>query len=352
MWPFRKRLRDDRLDEAVRRYADRELPRLLGMATPAEPPAIGSFPRGRGTYVRHVELAGYGKVVLRVYFRRSHLQALAGAAALDKLLAPHGLPFPRLLAVDDSRSALRRYGFQATVEPFIDGELFMDVAADAQEALTFGVADTLARLHRIESSDAGRPWRGEAWRPEERERESLLGWLMRARRLAPTMPEAPLREVADWGGQQVAALPHGPHRFMHGDVNVTNVLRGADGTLWLLDLGEAAFWFPQVDLVASEITLCAESPARIAAFRERYFAAAGDGVLTLDAYEAARPCFAARHHVRTATSRARRAARARKAGMSDWREWADSAAEHWQKARAYLAQAGGPDPGPLAETGS
>jgi hypothetical protein len=130
------------------------------------------------------------------------------------------------------------------------------------------------------------------------------------------------------------------------------VLRGADGELWLLDLGEAAFWFPHVDLVASEITLCAESPERIAAFRERYFAAAGDEVLARDAYEAVRACFAARHHVRTATSRARRAARARKAGTSEWREWADSAAEHWQKARLYLEEAGGPDPGPLVEAGS
>ena len=344
MWPFRRRKVGGRLDERFLLYVQRELPGRLGVSPSSSGGlAVGQFARGRSAYVRHVELPGCGKVVVRAYFRRRQLRCLAGYRELFATLAAQRIAAPRLLFVDDSAATLRTYGFWVLGEEFVEGEAFADLPVEAQDALVVPAGELLARLHGIRHPAAGKPWEGEEWEPGSRARRVLGEWLARTAAVVPELGRGRRRRLAAWFAAQLRARGRTQFPLVHGDLNQTNLLLGRDGRLRVVDLEHCAHWFPEHDLVVVERSVCREDAGQIEALLSRYFAAAGDdAALSRQGYGELRPLFSAWYHVRAAASRARRVQRGRRTGEPGWEQSLATAREHWASAEAFLAQAGAP----------
>lgn len=114
-----------------------------------------------------------------------------------------GLPVPQLLAVDADGAAC---GVPATLVARLDGEVVL--APPVWKDWLIGLADTAARIHRVEAG--GFPWKYRRFN----ERESLVvpRW--------SAQPEAWQKAI------DIVRGPHPPHRecFVHRDYHPTNVL--------------------------------------------------------------------------------------------------------------------------------
>jgi len=342
MWPFRKkRLALDR-DEPIRRYAREALPALLGL--PAEPRQVRvqQFNTGRASWVRLVDVEGYGKLVLRVRHRRRDLAKLAGRERLDDILRAHDIPAPRLLLTDSAPATWRRHGFWAQAEEFLEGRLVSDLAPQEAAAPLLDLADVVARLHAIRHPQAARPWL--------REKRDLRRW---ARRLCAQRVERVRsagfglgrergRALARWFGDGFHRLSRGDHPLVHGDLTGHNLLVTDDGRLHLLDLRATAHWLPQYDLVVAEHWVERCAPGHASAFLDRYFrGATASPALSRPAYQETRALFFAWFYLDCTAGLIRRgqrqAARGTPAG-AHLRE----AQRFWGLTERCLAEAGAP----------
>ena len=344
MWPFGRWGAREDLDERVARYARRELPRLLGLPPDRRgEPVVGAFERGTSSHLRWVALEGYGKVVLRVFFRKRQARRLAGYQRLHGLLSARAVPVPRLLFVDDSPATFRAFGLGVACEEFLDGRVVAELGAAEQAAALLSAATVLARLHGIRAPAAGAPWGAEAKWSDGWLRRRLAGALgaLGARAIGPDRRRR--RALAAWFPRAFRSLGRTAFPLVHGDPNGGNLLAAGDGGLRLLDLAWMGHWFPQLDLVVLEHWLERCAPGRRGELVDGYFRACGDAPpLSREAYEASRARFLAWVYLRMAGRRARRAARGRRRNSEGWERWEREAGELWDATEEWLRRAGGP----------
>jgi aminoglycoside phosphotransferase (APT) family kinase protein len=343
MWPFRKHIDGDEVDERVRSYLERELPGRLGVAPSAVAGAAAMpFDEGHIGWVRYVDVEGIGRVVLRVFHRSVHRRRPSGLARLSALLAEQGLRVPRVLVADDSRATRRAYGIGVVAEEFLEGQLVSELPAAARAEVLDAAADLLARLHTVRSPVGGKPWEGTCWPPLKRAAALARNQLRQVARLAACgLGASRARALARWFVEQFRPLARPPYPLVHNDFHAKNLVWTPQGELGLIDLATMAYWFPHVDLVQGEESLCAEGPELAARFLGRYFAASG-GALSRESYGAMRPAFAAWGDLARTASRARRALKQQAQGEATWEELRDAAVDFWGRAEGELRAAGAP----------
>ena len=342
MWPFRKPSVRKELDLRLRLYVDRELPRLLGVAPSAVAgAAICRFAKGAVSHLRYVEVEGYGRVVLRVLYRKKHLRWLAGYPHLAQLLASNGIEVPRIILVDDAVATRRAYGFAALVEEFVEGAPLGTVPEEARAHDLRALADVLARLHAIRSPVAGKPWQRERWEPERRTRRARERHIGALRDLGIDIGCRP-RDLAARLVAQLSALGRTEFPLVHGDPNPHNFVATPRGRLCVLDLNSAAHWFPQVDLLVAELTFGGGGAAATGLLDAYFQAAGGSPALSREGYDASRPLFAALYCFEKAGTRARGALRLSAEGNPDSQALDAEARQYWARGQELLAALGGP----------
>ena len=150
MWPFRRHVPTKKLDAVLLHYVRRKLPGWLSLPASAMDSArIGTFTGGRSSYVRYVGLPVYGRLVLRVFFRKNHLARLAGYRRLRWTYERLEIPVPKVVFIDDTLATWRRYGFALLAEEFIEGEPFDEMSAARRAELLGILAPIVARLHGV-----------------------------------------------------------------------------------------------------------------------------------------------------------------------------------------------------------
>jgi hypothetical protein len=333
-------------EDCIERYAREELPSRLGLAPAAERRiTVSGFARGSVALVRRVDVEGYGTVVLRLYPRKNHLPKLQGYRQLHALLAAHELPVPRMLFADDSRSTCRAYGFWALAEEFVDARSVVELPPADRVRPLMHLGDVLARLHAIRSPQVGMPWEG--WRGRRRfttrwARREGARWVQRIEAAGLGLSRARGRAFAAWFPEQFRSLAREEYPLVHGDPNGHNLLVTRDGTLYLLDFGRAAHWFPQFDLVIAEHWVEELAPGHAAEFLDRYFrGAAGSPALSRLDYERTRALFFAWFYLDCAAGIVRRVAR-RAGGGARAEDTLQEARRFWALSERFLAEAGGP----------
>jgi len=327
------------LDERLARYVEQELAVRLGLGGRLTGVPVERLAAGKVEHLRRVDVPGFGRVILRAFYRKAHRRRPAGRARLTELLTQGGIRVPRVLFVDDSARTRRDCGFAILAEEFLDGLPPTGLPPERHAGVLDAATDILLRLHAIRSRTAGKPWEGDGWRPADRARTLLAAWLRPLAALPVGLEPGQAGRLEAWVPPALDALQAPPYPLVHGDIHPGNLLLGAGGELCLLDLGAMAFGIPHLDLFLAETALCRGDAGLRQRMLERYFAA--NSGLTLRAYEAGRALVAAWHALGKAGVAARRALKKEARGQpaSALRE---KSAHFWSLARQSLAEAGAP----------
>jgi hypothetical protein len=288
--------------------------------------------------VRHVGIPVYGRLVLRVFFRRRHLARLAGYRRLRWTYERLEIPVPKVVFIDDTAATWWRYGFALLAEEFIEGDPFNDLPRAKRAKLLGALAPVIAKLHGVTSSEPGKPWAGVVDDVRASAQARLGRWLGRIQELGIGPGAEHSKALTEWYADALAGLS--PRRFplIHGGLSQENVLVVGGSRPVLTDAMAAEHWFGQWDLLFLE-WLVTDEDERCEEAVDAYFAACGDeATFTRQVYEQSRPVFEAAYYVHRASTFARHAVRGKLVPF----EQAEQARKYWARSQKALREAGAP----------
>jgi Ser/Thr protein kinase RdoA (MazF antagonist) len=246
--------------ETFRAYCDARLLPALGLSgdvtlTPAD--------LGRGSLIFFVEVEGAPSLVLRGDPKpRSLKRRIAG----HRLLASKGIPVPKVVHRDTSRSTCREYGMAfATEERAPGGPLVLPGGDPAPIAKVFARLHGNTALTRGPLNSVRWPWPGpKGWLEKKSAR-----WIDMYRLAGRPNLEA----ILSWiDAQPRAAWLHAP-RLVMGDVTDSNVLVD-DERVTLIDLSGVGYSSAPFEVVRLQHRFLHDDPQAWATFREVYLAEA------------------------------------------------------------------------------
>jgi hypothetical protein len=321
------------------KYVQRRLPGWLSLpASAMDSVTVRTFAGRRSSYVRHVGIPVYGRLVLRLFFRRGHLERLASYRRLRWTYERREIPVPKVVFIDDSPATWRRYGFALLAEEFIDGEPLDELSGTKRAELLSTLAPIVANLHGVTSAEPGKPWVGVVDDVRASAQARFTRWLGRIQGLGIGPNAAHGKALTEWYADTLADLS--PRRFplIHGGLGQGNVLVVGGSRPVLTDVMAAEHWFGQWDLLLLE-WLVTDEGERCEEAVDAYFAACGDeATFTRQVYERSRPVFAAAYYVHRASTFARHAVKGKRVPFEE----AEQARRYWSRSQKALKKAGAP----------
>jgi aminoglycoside phosphotransferase (APT) family kinase protein len=313
--PFKRKFPRYSLPERIQRYASEILSVHWGI--PPEAIHLETVPsKGKNTFLRLVTTAEGGRFLIRAYPVGRQKQKGFEHAHISQLLREHGILVPRVLVCADSAETRNRYGFEVTVEQWVEGRK-PGRDAVAERGFTSELASLLGRMHGIKSTVAGKPWH------TLNEKKDLPAYYLARsqlylRRIAQHVgapnPDA-LRRWETFFERAVSRFrPIREFCFVHGDVQTGNLLLTPDGKIVILDFGTCGYGYFEEDLISALFGVFSSREAAFERFLDAYFSIVGEAARAR--YDETQNLFLAFYHLEKSASAATRV-RKIKAGRSN-----------------------------------
>jgi aminoglycoside phosphotransferase (APT) family kinase protein len=296
------------LDQFLKRYVERRLPRLQGLAK-GEVKLVTPL-TGVRSLVRLIEVAGLPCAVIRV-LPDSQADLIDRRLRADALVENHGLNAPRLIDVHESR----RTGLVALVEEYVHGT--HPNPEDLDTPRVEALADAVAGLHAVRAQHfgpLGTASRGdfcaEARRMVRNRHRSVRRWAATRGRAAPAPIDASSRQLAmKWFRAFARRFAHlKEFSLIHDKPNRGNLIFQPDPVRCVfVDLSTLRYGHPAKDLVQICHEILGGSARWIEAFLSRYYAQAPD--CNRADYEALAPFYHAYYHLSQCAINCRREAK-------------------------------------------
>jgi aminoglycoside phosphotransferase (APT) family kinase protein len=298
---FQKHVSTNTISQAIKQYAQHEVPHRLCSST-LDPSTIRvvrpQIEKKRSA--RKALLADQRKVVLRPFTGRGARKKACAYEHLIELLQDNGVPVPRVLFVDASDVTYFKYGFCPVCEEHIDGIAPDEASIDS---VLDEVAMVLARMHALSSSTLGAPWHRGHFDASRWFLNRVRGHLKNVRQwLEVSLDQKTSRALLRWFQERIGVLQRDSFQLIHGDLHLGNLILSDDGRIHLVDFGDSSYFYYEADLIDAELRLCLRDENRIARFSQVYFktSQADTQIRTQDHYHQNKYLFAAWWYLRNA----------------------------------------------------
>lgn len=174
------------------------------------------------------------------------------AQVIQQALAA-GVRHPELLQTLDGQSILTAHGVSLILLRFVEGKTFYELGRAPTAAERRSIIEQAAKINQIEHRP---PYAFDMWAVPN------IGELYNSiQKFMPTEDHQLVERVL----QQYKAISVDslPHAFVHGDIIKTNVIKGDDGRLYLIDFS-AANWHPRIQelaVIAANLLYSKEAPS-------------------------------------------------------------------------------------------
>ncbi|HUT25003.1 MAG TPA: aminoglycoside phosphotransferase family protein [Sumerlaeia bacterium] len=296
------------LDQFLKRYVERRLPRLQG-PTKGEVKMVVPL-TGVMSLVRLIEVGGVPRAVIRVY-PDSQADLVDRRLRADALVETHGLNAPRLIDVHESR----RTGLVAIVEEYLQGT--HPEPKDLDTPRVEALADAVAGLHAVRAGHFGPlgaesrgDFSAEARRMVRNRWRSVRRWAATQSRAAPAPIDGASRRLAKKWFRAFARRFADLKEFslIHDKPNRGNLIFQTDPLRCVfVDLSTLRYGHPAKDLVQICHEILGGSARWIETFLTRYFAQAAH--CDRADYEALAPFYHAYYHLGQCAINCRREAK-------------------------------------------
>lgn len=247
-----------------------------------------------------------------------------------RFLSELGIQIPELIFTDRRPATERRFGFQVSVEKFIEGSHFSGEAR-SNVAATRALAGLAAKFHNVTSPSHGLPWdltRGKTLY------ETLLSDVRKYTRnlsrktdlLEPSEAASCLAWFEQWRGI-ISSIA--PYHLIHGDFHANNVIVHPKHGITVIDFRATQFGYPELDLARCELSFLEDGSAAHKVFFEEYARMAGEEMA--ERYRRNAPFFTAYLALGKASTNASKTVRLLRRGRTEKKP-------HEEKCRSYLAR--------------